>query len=314
MKNFEFPVNVLLDGNSASKNLTDLCEVKYLHNIFTYLRDNLDNFDTFQFYIFNLLGNYKKPLSKDVKHPKKVLIYISDETGSIPYDLVDSYFAIFKCYLPYHVNNTNIFPFPLGYVAEVPKLPYLEITEREIDVFFSGCLTGNRMSIYFCFHPFFRHIPTVFEKYLSFLMQKTGIVKFISSEIKGKINGLKYFIKFSKAFKSGLSPDEYAEYLNNSKFVLCPKGFINIETFRHLEALRSGAIVVTQNMPDLYFYRDAPFLIIKNYKDLTITLNKLASNQTLLKEKQRKSIEWYEKYFSEQAVADYMKKQLLNLQ
>lgn len=311
-----FADNVYLDSHAKSPKWDSQCETSFIEIFFKFLKVELG--EKFSEYIFFIFSNNEKnvfPNSLKVNHPKKILIYLSDESCTVPWDINKSYIAIFKCYLPFEVQDSNIFPFPLGYVADVPHVKKIPIESRAIDVFFSGNLNACRVQLYQALHPFYRFFPK-FHIYLSraliYLLKKFGLLEKIRMSF-GSIFGNSSCIVFTCNFKTGFNPIDYGASLDSSKIVLCPKGFVNTETFRHYEAMRAGAIVISEELPDTYFYRNAPFIIVKNWVEGIKKAKEILLDPQKQKDLSLKHLNHYEMVCSEKATAVYVSKILNRL-
>lgn len=78
----------------------------------------------------------------------------------------------------------------------------------------------------------------------------------------------KQFIKFEhmgKFLKYGLSRDDFFKRLNDSKFVICPRGNAR-DTFRFYDTIYSGAIpiVIRERFHDTDYFKGVPILFLKD--------------------------------------------------
>lgn len=120
------------------------------------------------------------------------------------------------------------------------------------------------------------------------------------------------YIEFTKHFKGGLSASAYAHRLSDAKIVLCPRGFVSSETFRHVEALRAGAVIISEALPDTNIYRHSPIITIRNWKDGLLKAKQLLLDEDRLIHLQKESIRYYEETLSERATARYISKQIIS--
>ena len=283
----------------------DLCESKYLSKILYYIKESLgDKFDRYDFYIYSSNGIYNLPKPIVICNSKpKVLIYISDEQATVPIYLNKYFIAIFKCYLAESHDEEKIYPFPLGYHKDVPELQVIPIAERTTNVFFSGDLEHeNRLAFYKELSPL-RFFPD-----RVFYGMKNKIKKYFPRDCSTIFNNS--IINFTSGFSSGLSGDEYAKILYNSKIVLCPPGHSSVETFRHFEAMRAGCVVITQRLSNTILYKDAPFIIVDNWGELRSIINNLLRDPEKMKNIHNNTLNWWNDVCSEKAMADYILKQL----
>jgi hypothetical protein len=239
---------------------------------------------------------------------KKVLIFISDESGKIPYNLSPYYFAIFKMYLQLDKFSVhNIFNFPLCCVKDVPELSNVPFENRKYSVFFSGNLNRDRMPLYLTL--LLGHFPNFLLRCFRFLIS-IKILKNILLVVKSKFDNKfsNSYIYFTNGFAKGIPPDEYGKIIANSKIVLCPRGFNSPECFRHYEAMRAGCVIISEKLPKTYFYKESPIIQIDNWNEgLKITFD-LINNEKKLKEIGKETYNWWKKRCSEKATAHYMNK------
>lgn len=301
--------NVTYDQNSSYP-WEDLNEKDFLTDFFSNLKSIMgSDFLKWNFYILSSHNPDIIPQSVLEVKPNKVLFFISDESCTVPLNLSKSYDFIFKSYITQANSKLNIFPFALGCVKDVPALKGPVISEREYNIFFSGNLNKNRLPLYREFHPIFKHLPKSIALPFVHSWRKTGWPR-LKDDFS--TNFERSNIVFSRKFKGGLTPIEYAGYLANSKIVFCPRGFNSYETFRHMEALRAGSIVISEPLPETIFYKNSPIITVPNWKvGLRKARELLADNDRLI-EIQKKSITWWEDVCSEPAVAKYVARLLSN--
>jgi len=311
--NLHFAENVFLDPASAYA-WNQLNETAFLETFFRSLKEQMgSDFADYRFYIFSTEGIEVTPKSVDVDFARKILIIISDESSSIPLQLQKHYLAIFKSYIPYELRDSNIFPFSLASVKDVPKLDPIPILERPIGIFFSGSFHPNRYPLYEEFHPLFKHLPKRLKGKGSYLFSRPRLRKFLRKDFSEERDNFRSIIKFTDGFKQGLSPEKYGKLLTESKIVLCPRGFKSPETYRHIEAIRAGAIAISEKLPDTHFYRGAPFVIVGDWREGLETAKGILSNPQLLQALQDRGIAWYENVCSESATAKYVQSKVKEL-
>jgi hypothetical protein len=85
------------------------------------------------------------------------------------------------------------------------------------------------------------------------------------------------------------------------------------ETFRHIEAMRAGAVVISQPLPDTHFYRGSPIVSVENWKEGIHRAKQLLNDPLALADLQEATINWWETVCSEAATASYMRVRLMNL-
>ncbi len=192
----------------------------------------------------------------------------------------------------------------------MPLLDNKPVNDRQFDLFYSGNLNENRFTLYKELNPVFRWMPEAAGRMLIKFIGKLRLLYLLEGTFMLKDTPGENYIRFTHGFKEGLSAYQYGELLANSKITLCPKGFQSPETFRHIEALRAGSVVVTESLPGTRYYKNAPFILINNWKEGLQKVRQLLDDQKTLDELQQQSIKWYTDVCSENAVAKYIQDQL----
>jgi hypothetical protein len=121
------------------------------------------------------------------------------------------------------------------------------------------------------------------------------------------------FIRFSNGFHCGLTPEEYSARLYDSQIVLCPPGLSQPETIRHYEAMRAGCIVILEPLPDTYFYRNSPIIIIRNWREAQQKILHLLANPAEMVSLQHQILDWWNNRCAEKAAAQYIFSKLQTL-
>jgi len=279
---------------------------KVIEELFFILGDRYNDY-FFQFYLYD--GTLKQNIAPPKNIVKiKVLFLLCDERNHLNHEHIKGYDYVFKSYLP-DGHCSSFIPIPVGYNAQIPKLPIKNVMERGIDVFYSGNLNSNRLTgLYKSLHK------------LSWLPKRLFLAIYARPRIRKLFNLsfpiyfqskiYKYNISFNDGFNLGLKKSLYADALNNCKIALCPKGYFVNETFRFYEALRQGAIVVSERLPNHSFYKDAPVLQTETWNDLPKIIKQIYIKN--MEEQQKASLNYYEANLSEMAVAQYVKKIIVN--
>jgi hypothetical protein len=304
--------NVFLDEASDHK-WEDLNESLYLTRFFESLREQMGH--AFFLYNFHILSSHNPqavPVSAAMPGQRKILFFISDESPSIPTKLSSHYLAIFKSYLPAEIPESNIYPFNIGYVREVPDIPAKSVGERSVNVFFSGNLNSNRLALYRELHPILKRLPmriarSIFDRLNQANRRRFLRMKFSSAFPRSRI-------EFTDGFKAGLAPDEYARLLSDSKIAFCPKGFQSSETFRHIESIRAGCVVISEPLPDTHFYLGSPIVIVADWRAGVKTAGQVLKDSELLDTLRRRTLDWWRDVCSETATAKYVAQKLQQLE
>jgi len=258
----------------------NVCEWDYLQNILAHIKLNND----YKIHIVSVTQEWdyrdKVVLEEDKTN---IIIGLSDEfmTDNIPQKWRDN-ITVFKAYLTPDQETNNVYSFPLGYNKKHIKLKNQIIADRSIDVFFAGHMSSrNRINFMNPVIDFFNQMPVEKRPRLDF--------------------------NISKGFNMGLSGEQYSKKLHDSKIVVCPAGNVSMETFRHYEAMRSGAVVVSPKLPETKIYRDAAICQVENWdKDVGNVIMDLLSDLDMLQLVQNRQQQTYNNRFKAKSVAKYI--------
>lgn len=94
----------------------------------------------------------------------------------------------------------------------------------------------------------------------------------------------------------------YAAALQDCRISLCPRGS-NPETYRFFESSAAGCVIVCEPLPDAWFYRDHPALVIRDWSELPAVLETLLSDEARLQRLSEQTRAFWERNLSERAVA-----------
>jgi hypothetical protein len=250
------------------------------------------SFNEYRFIIYSGFNANEIDLSSD-DPLRTVVLHISDEASSVPYELCRKVRTVFKSYLPNEGIVQNLHSLALGYVESTPDLPPVQITERQQNVFFSGNLNGNRLLLF----------RVLAKPRISPVLLPRDVVSFLNPGMNCDHFMKSSYIRFTSHFRAGLSGKQYAAHLINSKIALCPQGFQSAETFRHFEAMRAGAIVVSDRLPMLDCYRGSPIICLDDWRNLKSLIRRLLSAPDHLMQIQKETLAWWRDVCSERATA-----------
>ncbi|MHA2062758.1 MAG: hypothetical protein ACXABY_00015 [Candidatus Thorarchaeota archaeon] len=261
------------------------CQAEHVKELYTALKRKVEDVT------FYLTGHkdHSKKLPKG-KFRRKVAIYAGDETGRKIPPFIDQVDLVFRECNHEGKLHDKVYPKPLGYNTRHRgqndnSQPFSGVdkqwSERKTKVFFSGQ----------------SHVQDRRE---------------MANVLRGpKRRG--WDITITLGFAEGYSVPEYYRRMSNSKIVLCPKGGAP-ECFRYTEAFKCGCAVITTFLPKepLWYYDKSPAYYIPSWNCLTRGLVEeviLPKGENVRKE----SIDYYNRYLSEEAQADYIARVIATL-
>tara|TARA_R110000765_G_scaffold72792_1_gene142167 strand:- start:5195 stop:6022 length:828 start_codon:yes stop_codon:yes gene_type:complete len=261
----------------------NVCEWKYLNGIL----DNLSEMsDSYMMHIVSVTPEWDHKNDVELSLDKRnIILALHDEymTDCIPDEWKNrDDVLVFKSYLMPKQEAKNVFPLPLGFNAKHIKLVNRPIKDRPTDIFFSGHMASEKR----------RHYMQPVIDFFSVLP--------VNKHPKMDVN-------ITKGFNMGFSSEEYSRRLHDAKIVICPAGNVSIETFRHYEGLRSGAVVVSPKLPDNEIYKGSYICQVDDWdNDIGPVLMDLISDLDMLQLVKDKQDNDYNTRFSVKAVADYI--------
>jgi hypothetical protein len=275
-------------------NEIELTEESYLYEAFEYLKTNLEDFND---YLFIFWGNNSDslPLTRHLPHPKKILIWGSNENKNHNIEeLKDKYYHIFTNYHKTEDEN-NITSLPLGFHTWIGNWKPIPMEERLFNISFSGCLNRNRI-------PLASEITGIPTLIIGFGLRT---LKKLTLSILNTIALVKHnnhYFKFNPDFNKGLSPKDYHFFLKNTKVALIPKGWVNSETFRLYESMKWGCVLITEELPHREYYKDIPVIQVQDWKVGWRIANELILDGSKLDHLSKQTQQYYEDYLSSKAV------------
>jgi hypothetical protein len=286
----------------------ELQECESLDKLFHELQQVFGNeFDQYEFVLYSTNGSTNPAVPIKLSGDrKKVLVYISDEEMLVPYNLCKDFVAVFKSLLPHEYNTErNIFPFPLAPNRGTEELPIVPINDRPVNLFFSGNLNEKRYPLYKEL-TLLKHLPDfspALEKQIARVLSKV-IKSYFRTNLSHTFPDS--CIEFTGGYLQG-NVKTFSQMLYDSKIAICPSGFYSHETCRHFEAMRAGCVVISQPLPEHYFYKDSPIIMLDSWKDLKKTVELLLSEPDRLHELHEKTLDWWANVCSERATALYIR-------
>lgn len=256
-------------------------ELPLLAEIFHALQANA-RFGDFEWLVFSRQHEVSK-LSRPLHPERTVLIYIGNEDGFLPEWHV-SVHRVFTPDLAQWPPPSGVCLIPLGPHGATPELPWQDWEERRLDVFFAGQVLKNRSR---------------------FLMQAIEMLYEFKAHPQYRAE-----LHLSPHFQQGLSPQEFALRLMNTRLALVPNGLSPI-TLRLFEAMRSGCVLLTGQLPPFGYLQGLPRIEFPiHWQGLTETVLSLLREPERLRTLHQATRQHYLQTCTPTAIAAYIWQQL----
>ena len=301
---------ILYDSNSQFA-FSEILEGRFVSDIFDWLQRIMGaEFEAYEWWVFSQMDGKAVPrcLHEPTNKPR-VLFWLSDERGGIPNHISKHFLAIFKSCMFSGFKEDNIFDFPLGVIANWDGVKYKNLAERDISIYFDGNLNKNRASIYQALTPILRILPSKLNVAL-LAIGKRLTPSLIRRDFSDFLPDAR--IVFNLGFNTG-DKRSYVDCLSSARIALCPAGFFGPETFRHLEAMRSGCVVISPKLPNKYLYTGSPIVQVNNWNEGLAQARRLIGSPKELEELHRQTFAWWENVCSEEATARRVARLVQNL-
>lgn len=233
----------------------------------------------------------------------RVLLWFSDESSGSAAAAASRYQHVFKSYALADEKLPNVHPFPIFGAAAVCRRPQTPWERRRISVFFSGNLNANRLDLFLRLRfPALDRLPTIWlgaflNRALARACKTLALNKYSLSPVGDA------FVRFTDEFGSGMARNEYAGHLADSKIVLCPAGFISMETMRHFEAMSLGCVVLSCKLPESPFYSDSPILQLSSWLGIRKRICELLNDERQLGSSSSATLAWWDNHCSPTSAA-----------
>jgi hypothetical protein len=189
-------------------------------------------------------------------------------------------------------SKPNIVHLPWGSAALV-EVPMKTMSERTRNYYFSG---GIEQGTTFGYRQF-TSAPKI---------QARNAMRVAVTELEKKYPQLAADQTVNVARTAGLSDiSEYAARLMNSKVCLAPRGSV-ADTWRFFEGLKSGCAVITNPLPDEWYYRGAPIIQIDDWDELERTLIPLLADEERLEKMHAESLKYWDEVCGEKALGRFL--------
>jgi hypothetical protein len=123
--------------------------------------------------------------------------------------------------------------------------------------------------------------------------------------------GVKVDVRITDDFQESArsDPGDYTRALASSRLALVPRG-ATTETHRFFQALKYGCVVVTDSVPPIWFYEQAPIVRLRHWDELEAVVVPLLAQPERLERLHREALSWWETACSEEAVGRLMARTL----
>lgn len=185
-------------------------------------------------------------------------------------------------------RGTPIFELPLG-TFRLVDVPFIPVQERTTDVFFAGTAPA----------------PGGVNLRPSVAARRQMTDGIVAAERALPRWRFEHTLTQRAGDVVAFGPEEYSRRMMNAKVVPCPRGNFD-ETFRLFEAAKSGCVIVTEPLPDRWYYRDAPVIELHAWRQLPSVLAELDRHPNRVHELSERTRRWWDETLSEAAVGRYI--------
>jgi hypothetical protein len=188
----------------------------------------------------------------------------------------------------------RVLPIPLGTYNQL-ELPVVPMRDRQTDVVFAGSVEHAQSALQRIASPKARA-----RREMLLALDRLGRAR----------PGLRVDVRVTPSFDASVaaSPEAYSRALMDARVCLAPRG-TSPETFRVLEGLRCGCVVVTGKLPNHWFYRGAPLVRLERWEDLPSVLPALDDHGEM-ERRHAASLAWWHERCSEAALGGWLAQRL----
>ncbi|GGK57827.1 hypothetical protein ACD591_15655 [Rufibacter glacialis] len=268
-----------------------LAEKDYLFKVIQAFQRQLVDPSEYSYVFIN--GYEGEALNKDLIDRNTILLIFDEQCHDYSF-LINRSKVSFQAYISENeLKASNHFCIPLGYNYSFRESKVKKISERSINVFFSGNLHKGRSDFFSWLLGF--KLPLFVQHRLRKLLNLTFDHKFPSS-----------YIRFTSGFNSGLSSKEYSSIVADSKIVLCPGGSVSVESFRLYEAMRQGCVIISEVLPERKLFNQCPIIEIPDWGVVTSIVENLLSDTKKMEQLSMAVKDWYDNSVSPEAIGRYI--------
>jgi len=254
-------------------------------------------------FVFYQLSTKEIPQISILSSPNTVLFVLSDNSGMH----YEEEFSGFLCVFKVHLNNNKgkVHSIPLGYTRMHKSGSSIPTNERKTSVFYSGNLNSNRVDMY---RSLLCPIAFPYENIKNRKCRKftSHVIKRLKLKTNFDNTFPSSYIRFTEGFSKGLNAENYTRYLADSKIAISPRGYWRPECFRHFEAMRSGCIIISDPLPETWYFKNSPIIQLERWSDLRKIVNSLLKDNKKMHELQSATLEWWDNKCSPESVAKYI--------
>jgi len=180
---------------------------------------------------------------------------------------------------------------PLGTFNQL-ELPIVPIEERSTDVFFAGSV---------------EHVSSFRGRVASAKAHARREMLAAVEQLGRHRPGLRVDVCLTPGFgASAAAPrGDYSRDLMNARICLAPRG-TSVETFRVLEGLRYGCVVVGERLPRHWFYTGGPILQLDRWTELENAIRPVLDDPAELRRYHHRALAWWRDRCSEEAVGRFL--------
>lgn len=193
-----------------------------------------------------------------------------------------------------------IFDIPLGYVYQ-DDLPIKPLGDRAYDMYFSGSIS-NKVFPWYTPQFWLRTPKDVARSRMVDAMRELSAAR---PDLRIEIDTRSSYVPVSKGKDKEAAHRSYSEMMMDTRICPVPRG-TRLETARLYEALRYGCVVVSEPLPDRWFTRGLPGVVLHDWAKMPDVVTELLDDPDRLDALHRASLDWWKTKCSEEAVGHFM--------
>lgn len=228
---------------------------------------------------------------KLIQNNKPVIIFLcGDEyySGGEEYIIDGITTLIFKQYTSFsYVNHPKFRPIPLSLInAQRDFSLTIPINQRIYDYSFMGIVNPGRQAL-----------------------QEQLLLRCNDKWIKT----INFYNDWQDISNQTYFWNRYLQILQSSKLAFCPAGWRSNESFRMIEAAKSGCIIAATELIPHWYNINSPYIKIDSWNDISIIDEILSRSEKELQQLSNATIDWYNECLSSKAIARYVNQEVNNI-